>query len=133
MNFELKKIDLFSAIKISVCINIVIGIIFALLFGSFMAVMFAIMDQLEPGGSSTPPEFAMFGGLIFVVIYAIALIVINGIIIPLITVLLYNFFAGWLGGMKFRLDEIPSEIQAQPIMTQAKATTPPPDTTGGNI
>jgi predicted membrane-bound spermidine synthase len=133
MNFELKKIDLFSAIKISFCINAVIGIFVGLLMGLFMALMFGLIDQFaQTGRSFDPPPFGMFGGFFIGVIYALILIVVNGIIVPCIAVLLYNLFAGWLGGMKFYFKEIPSGVAAQPITAQA-LTTPPPDTTGGNV
>ena len=133
MNFELKKIDLFSAIKISFCINAIIGIFVGLLMGLSLAFMFGLIDQFaQTGRNFDPPPFGMFGGFFIGILYAVLIVVLNGIIVPCIVVLLYNLFAGWLGGIKFYFKEIPSGVAAQPITAQANVT-PPLDTTGGNV
>jgi NhaP-type Na+/H+ or K+/H+ antiporter len=138
MNFELKKIDVFSAIKISFFINLILGLLIGLFIGFFMAFFISMFNQFNEvnqfGGGFNPAAFGIFGGFFLGFVYAIFIAVINGVVLTGLFVLLYNLFAGWLGGIKVHFAEIPSGVKAQPIMTQASATAPPPpDTTGGTV
>jgi len=133
MNFELKKIDFFSAIKISFLVNAVFGLLVGLFIGFILMLFMGLAQNLMPydrmdmGG----PDFGamgMFGGMLIGLLYAVIIAVGNGIIITGIVVLLYNLFAGWLGGVKLKLEGSALEVIAQP------QPSPPPSTnSGGDI
>jgi len=133
MNFELKKIDFFSAIKISFLVNAVIGLLIGLFIGFIMMLFMGLAqnfmpyDRMDIGG----PDFGamgMFGGMFIGLLYAVIIAVGNGIILTGIVVLLYNLFAGWLGGIKLKLEGSALEVIAQP-----KPMPPPVANTGGDI
>ena len=131
MTFELKKIDLFSAIKISFLINALVGLIIGLLFGSIMGFFMGIAGQMMPYdqmGWEGPGlgAFGLFGGLLLGLLYAIFIAVGNGVILTGIVILLYNLFAGWLGGIKLNLNEVPND----PI--KSEATLAKSSTAGGD-
>ena len=132
MNFELKKIDFFSAIKISFLVNAVFGLLVGLFIGFIMMIFIGFAQNVMPydrwdmGG----PDFSamgMFGGLFIGLLYAVIIAVGNGIIITGIVVLLYNLFAGWLGGIKLKLEGSALEVIATPRPTQ-----PPIPDAGGD-
>jgi hypothetical protein len=124
MNYELKKIDLWSAIKISFMINAVIGLVIGLLIGFVFAFIIAFVGQMMPADSpdigSIP--FGPLGGFFIGLIYALFIAVINGIVITGIIVILYNLFTGWVGGFKFNFQPIDSE-PIKPTMTLANSQT----------
>ena len=62
-------------------------------------------------------SLGMFGGFFIGILYAAFIVVVN-VIVTAIAVLLYNLFAGWLGGIKFTMHEVPAVIE--PSMTLAK-------------
>jgi predicted membrane-bound spermidine synthase len=133
MNFELKKIDFFSAIKISFLVHAVIGLVIGLLIGFFMMIFIGLFQNLMPTNQMDfgGPDFGAFGilgGFFIGMLYAVIIAVVNGIILTGIVVLLYNLFAGWLGGIKFKLEGSALEVIASP-----QPTPPPVTNTGGDI
>ncbi|MCP4580383.1 MAG: hypothetical protein GY839_02100 [candidate division Zixibacteria bacterium] len=132
MNYELKKIDLFSAIKISFLVNAIIGLLVGLLIGLIMMVIMGVAgsvmpyDQMDYGGPDIG-AMGMFGGFFIGILYALLIAVGNGIILTGIVVLLYNLFAGWLGGIKLKFDKIPDETVSQTAVSQSTM-----DNTGGD-
>jgi hypothetical protein len=128
MMFELKRIDFFSAIKVSFLVHLVIGLLVGIFIGSILAFIFSFLSQFMPydqTGLGGPPLGALgaFGGIFMVIFYALFISIVNGIIVTAVVVLLYNLFAGWVGGIKFNLKEAPVNIK--PAATYAK---PPSDT-----
>lgn len=122
MVYELKKIDLFGAIKISFFINAVLGLLLGLFIGMFVAFFLGIIGQLMPydqmnWNGPNLGAFGIFGGFIIGLFYAVFIAVFNGVILTGIVVLLFNLFAGWLGGIKLTFNEIPAVVK--PIMTLA--------------
>lgn len=120
MRYELKKIDLWSAIKISFMINALIGLGIGLLIGAFFALIFGLLGNMAPSESSELANIPLgpLGGFFFGMVYAIIIAVFNGIIMTSIAVILYNLFAGWLGGIRIEAKAVESEI-GQPTMTIA--------------
>jgi len=117
MKFELKKIDLFSAIKISFLINAILGLVVGLCLGIFMTLFYSVFSQLIPYDQidySAPamPVIGVMSGFFFAVFYMALMAVINGIIITGLVVIMYNLIAGWLGGLKFELAERPETINS---------------------
>ena len=126
MTFELKKIDLFSAIKVSFIVHIIIGLLLGLFIGSVMAFVMSFVGQFIPYdqmGNDGPSFGAIgaLGGFFMAFVYAIFISVVNGVIVTGIVVLLYNLIAGWVGGVKLNLQEIPG-INVKPSATIAQST-----------
>ena len=135
MIYELKKVDLWSVIKISFLIHLVIGIAVGLLMSVFFAFIFSLPGAMDPydsfGGSSfNPAAFGIFGGLLMGLFYAFIIVIINGVIAPLIVVVIYNLFAGWLGGIKLHLNEVNKTVVNQ--IAAAQPSIQPDNSTGGN-
>jgi ABC-type multidrug transport system permease subunit len=127
---EIKKIELWSAIKISFLVHAVIGIVIGILIGLFMAFIFGVAGQVDPYGAGrwgdfNPAAFGMIGGFMIGLLYAVIIAVVNGFIVTLIVVLLYNLFAGWLGGIKVHFKDEAAQAAAP------SAYQPPPEATGG--
>ena len=135
MTYELKKIDLWSAIKVSFLINLIIGLVLGIFMGLFFALILALpghsgsYDSFGDSGFN-PMALGAAGGLLIGLFYAFIIIVINGVIGPLVFVLLYNLIAGWLGGLKFNLVE--SILESNTSQTSNQPATSNDDSPGGN-
>ncbi|OQX90937.1 MAG: hypothetical protein B6D58_09195 [candidate division Zixibacteria bacterium 4484_95] len=118
MQFELKKIDLFSAIKISFIVNAVLGLAIGLFAGAILAFFMGFINQMMPYEQTFPltPQFGFLGGFFLSLFYAVFLSVINGVIITGIVVLLYNLIAGWVGGIKLNMLTISTIETKQPTV-----------------
>jgi len=122
MEFELRKIGLWSAIKISFLINALLGLLVGLLIGFFFVLIMGLAQQMMPydqmgWGGPDPMSLGLFGGFLIGILYAAFIVVVN-VIITAICVLLYNLFATWLGGVKLTLNELPASLK--PTMTLAQ-------------
>jgi predicted membrane-bound spermidine synthase len=128
MFYEIKKIDLWSAIKISFVINAVIGLAIGLLIGFAIAFLIGVVGRFAPAESSELSNlpFGVFGGFFLGMVYAIILAIFNGVILTSVAVILYNLFSGWLGGIKVDCQAVEPKI-GQPTMTIATSTNQPPD------
>jgi hypothetical protein len=128
MFYEIKKIDLWSAIKISFVINACIGLVVGLLIGFAIAFFIGIVGRLAPAESAELSNlpFGVLGGFFLGMVYAIILAIFNGIILTSIAVILYNLFSGWLGGIKIESQAVEPEI-GQPTMTIATSANQQPD------
>ncbi len=131
MTFELKKINVLSAIKVSFIIHVIIGLLIGLLVGSLMALVMSSIGQIMPYdqmgyGGMQPGAIGAFGGIFMVIIYAGFIAVFNGIIVTGIIALLYNLIAGWVGGIKVDLREV-APVEIKPSATLAR-----PSETGGD-
>jgi predicted membrane-bound spermidine synthase len=131
MYYELKKIDLWSAIKVSFVINAVIGLVIGVLIGLVFACIVSFVGHMVPSDSSELANipFGALGGFFVGMIYALILAIFNGVILTSIVVVLYNVFAGWLGGIKLDCRAVEPEI-GQPTMTIAAN---PDQQTGGQV
>jgi len=125
MLWELKKIDLVSALKVSFIINAIIGVIVGLLVGFTMAFIFSLAGQFgNDFGGFDPAAMGIFGGFFLGFVYALFIAIGNGIILTSIFVFLYNLIAGWVGGVKLHFKD------AQ--LVQASAPQPSETSSGGN-
>jgi hypothetical protein len=122
MQFELKKIDVFSAIKISFIINAILGIAIGLFAGTIFAFVMGFINQMMPYEQTFPlsPQLGFLGGILLSLFYAVFLSVVNGVIITGIVVLLYNLIAGWVGGIKLNLPSI-STAESKPPITVSQS------------
>jgi predicted membrane-bound spermidine synthase len=129
MYYELKKIDLWSAIKVSFVINAVIGLVIGFLIGLVFAFIVSFVGQMVP--SDTPElanlPFGALGGFFVGMIYAMILAIFNGIILTSIVVILYNLFSGWLGGVRIDCRAVEPE-DTKPVLTIASPSNQQPGT-----
>jgi hypothetical protein len=89
MLYELKKIDLWSAIKISFMINALIGLGIGLLIGAFFALIFGLLGDAASLESAEIVNLPLgpLGGFMLGMVYAlINIAVFNGIIMTSIAV-----------------------------------------------
>jgi hypothetical protein len=110
MTYELKKINLFSAIKMSLLIHVVLGLVLGLFVGFMILLIGGLANMIPSGtnydGAQTLPFAAgIFGGFAIMLVYVI-FIPVMGVIGTAIVVSLYNLFARLWGGMKLELDNI---------------------------
>jgi len=131
MTFELKKIDVLSAIKVSFIVHIIIGLLLGLLIGSLIAFVLGFISQFMPYDQMgydgpTPGAIGALGGIFMAFFYAVIISVVNGVIVTGVIALLYNLIAGWVGGIKLNLKELPA-TDIKPAATLAQ-----PSDTGGN-
>jgi hypothetical protein len=134
MYYELKKIDLWSAIKISFMINAIIGLVIGFFIGLVFTFLIGIVGHMVPSDTSDfgALPFGAMGGFMIGIIYALMIAILNGVVLTGIAVVLYNLFSGWLGGIKvdFQSDESP---EIRPIMPAASGQAPPSTAQDGNV
>ena len=98
MKLELQRIDLWSAIKIVFMLSLILGFILSLFYASLMQFMGLFLNTLggENLNSMIPLGGIMTGMVIVFGTFGIAIIYT---ILAAIMVILYNFMAGWAGGV----------------------------------
>ncbi|MEK7774327.1 MAG: DUF3566 domain-containing protein [Candidatus Zixiibacteriota bacterium] len=113
MRLELKRIDIWSAIKISFCVNIILGFIVGIFYAMFLGLFAGFLSAL-PGSDEIEGIQMSFGILILVMPFMFAFFI--GIIYTVATALcvaLYNFLSKFTGGVEFSFQQI-AEMQPQP-------------------
>lgn len=118
MIFELKRIDIWSVVKITFVIFLILGFLFSLLLFALMNMFSGFVDQF--GGSDMyMPEsggamgiVGLFGSVFSAVFYAVI-----GSVFVAIGVAVYNLFASALGGFKFYFVEHEITTTEQPVQT----------------
>ncbi len=120
MEFEIKKINTWSAVKVSFVVYGVLGLIVGIFYGLFI---FSLGNLL---GSFANEELAPFtgmftsfaGGFFFTIIMgfflAFIMAVVYGVIVTTIIVWLYNLFSKWTGGIKVNLEKTVTMVPASP-------------------
>ncbi len=140
MNYQLKRIGVWSAVKISFLINGLLGLILGFFAGFILFFFRALLMNFAEfqGGMDINPS--MMGGAFAIIIlplmYAFFLAVVNGIIITGVSVLLYNLFSNLTGGIEIELNSIalaqaaapPMQRQTPPPIQPAENTIPPDKT-----
>ncbi|MCP4633413.1 MAG: hypothetical protein GY855_10850 [candidate division Zixibacteria bacterium] len=141
MNFRLKRIGIWSAVKISFLINGIIGAVFGFFAGLFIFMFGALLSQFGDfaGGSETFPP--LFGGAVAIIImpffYGFIMAVFNGIIFTAIAAWLYNVISGFVGGIEMHLEDIRVEQISKPVTSpspyqpEQKRDDPPLTSEGG--
>lgn len=106
MNYEVKEIDIWSAIKVSFVINAILGVLLGFVIGLVMLFFSALISRLAylPGREA---DFGVFTGvasiIIFPVIYGVFGGIINGIIVTGLFCLFYNLVVKATGGVVLQL------------------------------
>jgi len=111
MEFEIKRINTWSAVKVSFVVYGVLGFLVGIFYGLFIFSLGGLLGSL--GSGELAPFAGMFtsfvGGFFFTIIMgfflAFVMAVVYGVIITAIIVWLYNLFSKWTGGIKVNLEK----------------------------
>ena len=120
MIYELKRIDVWSVVKITFVIFLIVGFLFSLFSFALMNTFSGIFEQLGSDIAPPPTGTAMgFAGLFASVFFALFYATIMSVMVA-IALAVYNLIANALGGFKFYFVEHSYE--------QPKPGTVPPQT-----
>jgi len=111
MEFEIQRINVWSAVKISFVVYGVLGLLIGLFYGMFIFSLGGLLGSM--GGGELAPFSGLFssmaGGFFFTIIMGIfmafIMAVVYGVIITAIVVWFYNIFSRWTGGIKVNLEK----------------------------
>jgi len=104
MNLTLKKLGVLSLGKVMGCIYGLFGLIFGAIFSLVSVVGGVGMMASQQGGDET---WAMFFGVGAIIILPL-LYGVLGFLSGLLTALIYNVCAGFMGGLEVEVDGIPA-------------------------
>jgi hypothetical protein len=104
MQYEVRQIDIFSAVKIGFVLSAVTGFLFALAYALFFSFFMALFTGV-PGFEEMAGPSAVAGGAILVILSPVvaAIFGIIGAIKIAILAWVYNMVAAGFGGVKVRL------------------------------
>jgi hypothetical protein len=112
MIFELKRIDVWSVVKITFIIFLIVGFLFSLISFALMNTFSGIFEQLGSEMAAPPSgTVAGFAGLFASVFFALFYAAIMSVMVA-IALAVYNLIATSLGGFKFYFVE--HSIETQP-------------------
>jgi hypothetical protein len=128
MKYRLRKIGVWSAVKVSFIINAILGACMGFFMGViffFLGALFSQIPELPNGTDVSGLPF--MGGIAMVFLlplfYGFFMAVFNGIIVTAIACWLYNLISNLVGGIEWELDEVKPVTIAAP---RAPAPAPPP-------
>jgi hypothetical protein len=112
MKYELKRIDLWSVIKIVFMISLVLGFVLTLFYASLLRFVSTFMgtfggndfNQIMPSNGIMTGFLILFGTFGIAVIYTF---------IAAIAIILYNLMAGWGGGVVLFFASLEADPQSQ--------------------
>ena len=112
MTYEIKKIDVWSVVKIAFILSGIFGLLAGLLYAVLLTLVGGILSQL--GG-----EFEAMKGLtgavgIFMAFFLALFYAVIGAVGAAICTLIYNLLARGLGGVKFYLEQEKAKVVLQP-------------------
>ena len=122
MKLELKRISVWSAVKLSFVLNLILGFIFGI-FYAFIVLAIASLP-MSVMGEDTPrflPAFAGIAAILLPFFFAFFLGVIYTIIVAIATVA-YNLVAKLTGGLEFEYKQV---VEMVPVTTPVGFTQPP--------
>ncbi|MCI0532214.1 MAG: DUF3566 domain-containing protein [candidate division Zixibacteria bacterium] len=122
MNYEIKRIDLWSAIKISFIVNGVLGFGLGLVIGLLAAAATELLAPFMAMGGSELQEVGSGSTAASIIVtpffVAFFMAVIYGVIVTGIFVVLYNLIAKLSGGVKVSINK--NELEAG-VITPARS------------
>lgn len=120
MTYEIKRLDVWSVVKISFFIYGIFGFLFGLFYAAMLTMVGGILGQM--GG-----EFGALRGLtgavgIFAAFFMALFYAVIGAVVTAIFAWIYNLLARGLGGIKFNLEqERPQAVAKPPQRTEAES------------
>lgn len=99
MQYEVKKIDTWSVVRIVFIISLVAGFFLSLLYVLFLSVLGSFISNW--GGTELGESLRPFGGVaaMFMVIFLTVMIAVIYSIMAAVITSLYNFLSKWAGGI----------------------------------
>ena len=103
---EIRRVDVWSVVKISFVLSLVAGLLMGFFYWFFMMAFMQVIGSL--GGASElvdlPVNPAAVGGVGFFMVFFIAILTaVFYSLISAIVAVLYNLVAGWAGGIRVHL------------------------------
>ena len=107
MRYEVRRIDIFSAVKIGFVLSAVTGFLFAIAYALFFSFFVALFAGI-PGFEETAGVSAVAGGAVLVILSPVvaAIFGILGAIKIAILAWVYNMIAAGFGGVMVRLRSV---------------------------
>jgi hypothetical protein len=113
MTYEIKRIDIWSVVKISFFIYGIFGLLFGLFYAAMLTMLGGFLSQM--GGEfgllrGMTGAIGIFGALFMALFYAVL-----GAVATAIFTWIYNLLAKGLGGIRFNLEKEGSKEARQPM------------------
>jgi hypothetical protein len=111
MIYEIKRIDVWSCVKIAFILFGILGLLFGILYAMLLSAMLGFFSQM--GG-----EFQSLGGMftgalgIFMIFFLAIFYAVMGAVVTAILGWLYNLLARGLGGVRFLLEPEKANLPA---------------------
>ena len=121
-NLVLKRVGVLSIAKIEALIMACFGLIIGLFYGLFLGALGAMMPASR--GGAAVGGFGILAVFIFPVIYAVI-----GFIAGALVAVIYNFAAGFMGGIELELENATPNYGVPPPQNYG-APPPPPQSYG---
>ncbi len=127
MKLELKRISLWTTIKISFVVNLVLGFVLGC-FYAFLLVAISSMPSAAFRDSELEQFSGMFGAVaLFVPFFFAFMMAIVNTILAFIMVVVYNFSARMMGGLELEFAKVDEPVPTlAPIVTVPPAAPPAP-------
>lgn len=134
MKYELKRISVWSVIKVSFLVNLVVGFLMGILY-AFFIMMFAFLPMtFMPSEVRSEVPIAMSGVLLIVVpIFVAGMAAIFNTILAAIAALVYNLAAKLVGGLEWTLQEVKPTVVQPVVQTAPPAPESPVEPPPGNV
>lgn len=116
MRHEIKRIDVWSVVKIVFLLSLIGGFIIGVFYAALIGIISSISASM--GGDEFTQALGMFGGiaLIFIVIFFTIFVAVTYTLFAAIGAALYNFIARWAGGVTIELNGVEEKV---PTVTQS--------------
>ncbi len=110
MRYELKRIEIWSVVKIIFVISLFIGFLISLLYAGLFLLMGTLGSAL--GGQDIANILPVGGvALVFIIVFVTIVISVVYTLAAIIFIGLYNLIAGWAGGFIVHFESIPEHQQ----------------------
>ncbi|KPK99671.1 MAG: hypothetical protein AMJ91_06885 [candidate division Zixibacteria bacterium SM23_73_3] len=120
MTYEVKRIDVWSVVKIAFILGGIFGLLAGILYAMMLAMIGGFLSQL--GG-----EFGAMPGLtgavgIVTIFFMVLFYAVVGAVITAIFTWMYNLLAKGMGGIRFNLEQEKTKVVIQPLQkTEAES------------
>jgi len=120
MTYEVKRIDVWSVVKIAFILGGIFGLLAGILYAMMLAMIGGFLSQL--GG-----EFGAMPGLtgavgIVTIFFMVLFYAVVGAVITAIFTWIYNLLAKGMGGIRFNLEQEKTKVVIQPLQkTEAES------------
>ena len=112
MTYEIKKIDVWSVVKIAFILSGIFGLLAGLLYAVLLTLVGGILSQL--GGEFEAMQSLTGAVSIFMAFFLALFYAVIGAVGAAICTLIYNLLARGLGGVKFYLEPEKAKVVIQP-------------------